>query len=61
MSANRFCKTRGVVLWNDQNVSERFLYDKNINLITNTPGVMRFDAQIVVDNLMNVLKEKNND
>ena len=28
MSANRFCDTRGVVLWNDENVNERFYYIK---------------------------------
>jgi len=51
MSSNKFCKTKGVVLWNDANVSERFYYDKNINLITNTPKVMRFDVNSVIDNL----------
>mgnify|MGYP003110482568 CR=1 FL=1 len=50
MSANKFCNTKGVVLWNDDNVIERFSYDKNINMVTNTPKVMRFDVNEVVDN-----------
>jgi|TARA_E500000318_G_scaffold3941_1_gene4220 hypothetical protein len=57
MSANRFCNTKGVVLWNDENVHERFCYDKNINLFSNTPGVMRFDKNIILDSLHKNIKE----
>lgn len=49
MSANKFCSTKGVVLWNDENVIERFSYNKNINIISNTPRVMRFDVNQVID------------
>jgi len=55
MSANKFCDTKGVVLWNDENAHERFCYDKNINIFSNTPGVMRFDKNLVLENLQKVL------
>lgn len=58
MSANKFCNTKGVVLWNDENVIERFCYDKNINMITNTPRVMRFNVNEVIDNFQKI-KSKN--
>ena len=54
MSANKFCSTKGVVLWNDENVIERFSYDKNINIISNTPRVMRFDVNQVIDNFQKI-------
>lgn len=54
MSANKFCNTKGVVLWNDENVIERFSYDKNINIISNTPRVMRFDVNQVIDNFQKI-------
>jgi len=54
MSANKFCSTKGVVLWNDENVIERFSYDKNINMITHTPSVMRFDVNKVIDNFQKI-------
>jgi len=57
MSANKFCNTKGVVLWNDENVPERFLYDKNINMITNTPRAMRFDINQVIDNFQKVRRK----
>ena len=56
MSANKFCNTKGVVLWNDENVHERFCYDKNINLFSNTPGVMRFNKNDVLDNLQKIIR-----
>jgi len=55
MSANKFCDTKGVVLWNDENVIERFSYNKNINLITNTPRVMRFDVNNIIDNFKKIV------
>ena len=58
MSANKFCKTKGIVLWNDENVIERFSYDKNINMITNTPRVMRFDVNEVIDNFQKIETKK---
>ena len=61
MSANRFCNTRGVVLWNDQNANYRFNYSKNCNIITNTPNVMRFDINEVIDNFTKILRENKND
>jgi hypothetical protein len=61
MSANKFCNTRGVVLWNDQNANYRFNYSKNCNIITNTPNVMRFDINEVVDNFTKILGENKND
>jgi len=54
MSANKFCDTKGVVLWNDENVNERFSYKKNINITTNTPRVMRFDVNEVIDNFQKI-------
>jgi ADP-heptose:LPS heptosyltransferase len=57
MSANKFCSTKGVVLWNDENVIERFSYDKNINMITNTPRVMRFDVNEVIDNFQKIRRK----
>lgn len=54
MSANRFCNTRGVVLWNDENVNERFSYEKNINLISNTPRVMRFNTNEIIDHFQTI-------
>ena len=59
MSANRFCDTQGVVLWNDENVNERFYYDKNINLFSNTPGIMRFNKNDVLDNLQKIIRVTN--
>jgi hypothetical protein len=58
MSSNKFCQTEGVVLWNDDNVKERFCYDKNINLTTNTPKIMRFDVNTVIDNFKKVINKK---
>jgi hypothetical protein len=57
MSANKFCNTKGVVMWNDHNVVERFSYEKNINIISNTPNVMRFNPNQVVENLLKLLKK----
>jgi ABC-type Na+ transport system ATPase subunit NatA len=57
MSANRFCNTKGVVLWNDENVPERFSYEKNINMITNIPRVMRFDVNEVIDNFQKIISK----
>jgi len=56
MSSNRFCNTKGVVIWNDNNVKERYSYDKNINLISNTPKVMRIEPNEVIDNFMQIKK-----
>ena len=58
MSANKFCNTKGVVLWNDENVIERFSYDKNINIVTNTPRVMRFDVNQIIDNFQKIRSKK---
>ena len=59
MSSNRFCQSKGVVLWNDDNVKERFSYKKNINLTTNTPKVMRFDVNTIIDNFQKlIIKEQ---
>jgi len=58
MSSNKFCQTEGVVLWNDDNVKERFCYNKNINLTTNTPKTMRFDVNTVIDNFKKVMDKK---
>jgi len=57
MSANRFCDTKGVVLWNDENVIERFSYNKNTNIISNTPRVMRFDVNEVIDNFEKIRRK----
>jgi len=57
MSANKFCNTKGVVLWNDNNVVERFCYDKNINMTTNTPHVMRFNVNEVIDNFQKIRRK----
>lgn len=57
MSANKFCSTKGVVLWNDINVKERFCYDKNINLITNTPNIMRFNPKEIIDSFEKTLND----
>lgn len=57
MSANKFCDTKGVVLWNDENVKERFSYEKNINLTTNTPRVMRFDVNEIIDNFQKLRRK----
>lgn len=57
MSANRFCDTKGVVLWNDENVVERFCYDKNINIITNTPRTMRFNVNEIIDNFQKIRRK----
>lgn len=56
LSGNRFCNTRGVALWNDDCIKERFCYEKNINMYTNTPRVMRFNPNEVIENLLKVLK-----
>ncbi len=57
MSANRFCNTKGVVLWNDHHANYRFNYSKNINMTTETPNVMRFDKNQVIDNFTKTLRE----
>ena len=54
MSANKFSNTKGVVLWNDENVMERFYYNKNINMTSNTPRVMRFNINEVIDNFQKI-------
>ena len=61
MSANRFCSTRGVVLWNDHNANYRFNYSKNCNITTKTPNVMRFDINNVIDNFTKIFTENEND
>ena len=61
MSANKFCKTKGVVLWNNTNVKERFSYNKNINITTNTPNVMRFNVEEIIDNFLKIYKGEVND
>lgn len=57
MSANKFCKTKGVVLWNDYHANYRFNYSKNCNMTTQTPNVMRFNKNEVIDNFTKTLRE----
>jgi ADP-heptose:LPS heptosyltransferase len=61
MSANRFCNTKGVVLWNDHHANYRYNYSKNCNMNTNTPNVMRFNTNDVIDNFNKIYMENKND